>query len=114
MKDLKDFILEASKTPFDELIDLTYSCIDYLYNEGIVDYDEKHLAEYARNSEKIPYSDIAKVLLLDYKKYIDSKLEKILKDLEKNGPKKEKNMSYPVQDAIAQGIEKFAKEANLL
>ena len=40
MKDLKEILLE-SVNYFDEIIDLTFNFVDYMYNEGVVAYDDE-------------------------------------------------------------------------
>jgi len=103
MKTLTDYIVEQSKSPFDEIIDYAYEWLDYMYNEGVVDYNEKAIMRWIQNKEKPDYKDFVKGILGELKgmgKKTTDMLEKYLKT----------GKGAQVENAIITAINKFYSE----
>ena len=103
MKSITEYILEASKSPFDEIIDYAYEWLDYMYNEGVVAYNEKSIMSWIKNKAKPDYKDFAQGILKELKgisKKAQDKLEKYI----------ETEKDTQVENAINAAINKFYGE----
>lgn len=98
MKDLKDYLIEQSKSPFDEAIDYAYEWLDYMHNEGVVDYNEKAIMRWIQNKEKPDYKDFAKGIL-DTLKGMSKKTKELIEKYLETG--KERKFEEAVNAAIA-------------
>lgn len=105
MKDLKEILLESINY-FDEIIDLTFNFVDYMYNEGVVAYDDKHLAAIVNRKAKPDYMDICQGILSEFKG-LSNKTKSELESYIKNQSSKQ------VENAINTGILNFCDEANI-
>jgi hypothetical protein len=105
MKDLKEILLE-SVNYFDEIIDLTFNFVDYMYNEGVVAYDDEHLASIVNRKAKPDYMDICQGILSEFKG-INKKTKSELENYIKNQSSKQ------VENAINTGVLNFCDEANI-
>ena len=110
MKHLNEYIInEEQKTVFSEIVKFTDAWIDYMYNEGVIDYDDAHLVKY--NKEKNPnFKDIVEGILEEYGKEIDLKTKQVLQKYLKEGNKE--NHNHPVENAILSAIENFVETGN--
>lgn len=105
MKNLKDVILESVNF-FDEIIELTFNFVDYMYNEGVVAYDDEHLADIVARKAKPDYVDICNGILAEFKgidKRTKTELERYIKT----------QSSKQVENAIGIGVLNFCDEANI-
>ena len=80
--------------------------IDYLYNEGVVEYDDEHLTAMVNNMRLIDFKDICKSILFNYSGELNLKEEKILKDYLKTGSNPE------LEDQILRVIREYEKLAH--
>ena len=103
MKDLKDFVLEQLKSPFDEIIDYAYEWLDYMHNEGVVDYNEKAIMKWIQNKAKPDYMDFVKGILGELKG-MGKKTVKMLEEYAETGK------GAQVENAIHAAINKFYSE----
>jgi hypothetical protein len=104
MKTLKDYLLAESENYLSEITMYTISFVDYLYNEGVVAYNDKHLKAIKRKKAEPDYLDICNGILQEGYKISDktkSELEKYIKN----------QSSKEVENAIMQGILQFCQEA---
>lgn len=110
MKDIKTFIKESEKkSVFNDIADYAEAWIDYMYNEGVIDYDDRHLVEYSKNKKTPDFKDIVKGILDEYSSKITEETKNVLnKYLKDKNPKK----NSPVEHAILAAIEKFVEEGN--
>ena len=113
MKHLDEYIKinEEQKSVFNEIIKYTDSLIDYLYNEGIVDYDDKHLVDYSKGKTKPKFKDIAKNLLNEYSKELSNTTQIVLKKYIKDGSTQDGKQSA-VENAILSAISDFVDSGN--
>ena len=113
MQHLNEFIRinEEQKTVFNEIAEYAEAWIDYMYNEGVIDYDDKHLVKY--NKDKNPnFKEIVEGILDEYSKEISQKTKQVLEKYLKEGNPKKDPFSHPVEHAILAAIEKFVEEGN--
>lgn len=104
MKTLKEYLLTESENYLSEITMCTISFVDYLYNEGVIAYDDKHLKAIKRKKAEPDYEDICNGILNEGYK-ISDKAKTELKNYIKNQSSKE------VENAIMQGILQFCQEA---
>lgn len=110
MKDIKLF-LEEKKSVFTEIMKYAEGWIDYIYNEGVIDYDDQHLVDYNKGKKKPDFKEIVKGILDEYSKDLDNTTSIVLnKYLKDGGPKDGKQSA--VENAILAAIEKFVEEGN--
>lgn len=112
MRHLNEFILnEEQKSVFNEIVKFADGWIDYMYNEGVIDYDDAHLVKY--NKEKNPnFKDIVEGILEEYSREIDSKTKQVLQKYLKEGNPSKDPFKHPVEHAILSAIETFVEEGN--
>ena len=113
MQHLNDYIKinEEQKSVFNEIAEYAEGWIDYMYNEGVIDYDDAHLVKY--NKERNPnFKEIVEGILDDYNKQIDSKTKQVLNKYLKEGNPSKDPFKHPVEHAILATIEKFVEEGN--
>lgn len=110
MKDLKTYILEANKDTFSELEKITEWVIDYLYNEGIVDYDDKHLVDYVDGEKDPDYKDILNVMLNEYSDDLSSQTKTIINNFIKD--KHSKDDDEDIKIHVLRGISNFVEKGN--
>lgn len=107
MKTLKNFLIESKTlSVFDDVIKLAYDFIDYMYNEGVVAYDDEHLADIVARKAKPDYVDICNGILSEFKdidKRTKTELERYIKT----------QSSKQVENAIGIGVLNFCDEANI-
>lgn len=108
MKSLTEYINEEKLPLFTEMVNFVKEAIDFLYNEGVVDYNDDMLVKYVGGTADIPYADIANVLLSDYKN-MSAELVRSLKDISRKGVKKDS----PEDNAIRAAIEEYVSENNI-
>ena len=95
MRTLKEYLNESLNDFFaEELYDVFMSTMDYLYNEGIVEYQDDYLKAYYTGKLEINYKDFASVALTEFggnlpdgprkllEKYINSKAGSKAQDIE--------------------------------
>jgi hypothetical protein len=104
MKTLKDYLLTESENYLSEITMYTVSFVDYLYNEGVVAYDDKHLKAIKHKKTEPDYIDICNGILHEGYK-ISDKTKTELKKYIKNQSSKE------IENAIMQGILQFCQDA---
>ena len=106
MKHIDEYILETMSEST-KLHQLVYNAIDYLYNEGVVDYNDDAISAYINGKKDVPFQDIAQVVLDEYQKDLTPKIKKELEDVVKNGVKKDS----PIENTILGALDKFAEDA---
>lgn len=106
MKSITDYIVEQSKSPFDEAIDYAYEWLDYMYNEGVVDYNEKAIMQWIQNKKKPDYKDFAKGIL-DTLVGMGKKTKEMIEKYLKTG--KERKFEEAVNAAIAKFYSEYSE-----
>ena len=82
------------------------SIIDYLYNEGVVAYDDQHLAAMAKDMSRINFKDICKEILYSFDGDISDEEKGALQRYLKTG-------SYPeLEDHIYRAVVNYEKKAH--
>lgn len=110
MKSLVKYLLEGNVNIFEEINAAVYSWIDYMYNEGVVDYDDAHLVEYTDKKKTPNFNDIVKGVLDEYKSKLSNTTIIVLHNYLKNGAPKDKTSA--VENAISAAISKFVDDSN--
>lgn len=106
MKTLKNFLIESKTlSVFDDVIKLAYDFIDYMYNEGVVTYDDKHLSDIFNRKNKPDYIDVCDGILagLNIKPQTKTELENYMKTQKGN----------QIENAINAAFDKFCNDANI-
>lgn len=80
--------------------------IDYLYNEGVVNYDDKHLSAMANNASLINFKDICKTILSEYSSELNDDEHIILSDYLKTGNNQE------LEDQIFRAVKEYEQKAH--
>ena len=101
---LKDYLLAESENYLSEITMYTISFVDYLYNEGVVEYNDKHLKAIKCKKAEPNYLDICNGILQEGYE-ISDKTKSELENYIKNQSSKE------VENAIMKGILQFCQEA---
>lgn len=92
-----------------QIFEWAYGIIDYLYNEGVVNYNWKSIKRMALGRIPIDYRDIIKVILSGYSTAADCGAGQALRNymkLTKNG---EEGYKW-VEDAIKGAMKKYSQE----
>jgi hypothetical protein len=80
--------------------------VDYLYNEGVVDYDDEHLNAMVKDMSLIDFKDICKTILWDYENNLSDDEYITLTDFVKTGSNPE------LEDQILRGIREYVENGN--
>lgn len=107
MKPITKFILEQKQSPYNEIIEYAYSWIDYMYNEGVVDYNDKAIQQIVEGKKKPDYEDVCKGLLSEYDKKLGKKTKEFLNKY------LEEKKGLQVEGAINAAFSKFYSDANV-
>jgi len=99
MKTLIEYLRESKQSAEDTIQEKIYSWIDYMYNEGVVDYDDRHLVYYKDRKKEPDYKDIVKGVLSDYEDTLTAEEKSLLN-------------SDKINDIILKAIDKFVDDAN--
>ncbi len=86
-----------------DLFDSAYGTIDYLYNEGVMDYNYKNIKAMSSGKKLIDYKDIAKVMLSDFGEHSESGIGELLKrylSVENENPKVGIFVEHGIKSAI--------------
>lgn len=110
MKNLVEYLKEEKKGVFAQIQDAAFAWIDYMYNEGVIDYDDQHLVNYNKGKAKPDFKDFVKGILNDNKD-IDNTTEIVLKKYLKDGAPKDGKQSA-VENAILAAISDFVEKGN--
>lgn len=76
--------------------------LDYLYNEGVVAYDDNHLAAIARGTMKPDYDDLAKATISDYRGQASNEAIQILETFVNGGDEYDEGL-IDLMDDIFEG-----------
>ena len=107
MKDITTFINESKKTPKREFFEYVDVWIDEMYQEGLVNYDDDHLKEYAKGEKEPNYDEIVKGVMEEFKSEMSSELKSMLEKFLKEDKHQDRDKSEVV-DMILTAIEQFA------
>ena len=99
MKKLIEYLRESKQSAEDTIQEKIYSWIDYMYNEGVVDYDDRHLVYYKDRKKEPDYKDIVKGVLSDHEDTLTAEEKSLLN-------------SDKINDIILKTIDKFVDDAN--
>ena len=99
MKTLIEYLRESKQSAEDTIQEKIYSWIDYMYNEGVGDYDDRHLVYYKDRKKEPDYKDIVKGVLSDYEDTLTAEEKSLLN-------------SDKINDIILKSIDKFVDDAN--
>ena len=80
--------------------------VDYLYNEGVVAYDDEHLKAMAKNMSLIDFDDIYSQIVIEYGLDLPPKALKVIEDRLKTGSNPE------LDDQVLRGIQEYEKKAH--
>jgi len=90
MKSIIKYINESlRKNDIDDFEKVAHSAIDYVYNEGIISYDDEHLQDYVNGSEEPNYKEIIDITISEFKKYIPAKILSEIKKYPKTSYKED-------------------------
>ena len=105
----KDFqqSFNESKTPKREFFEYVDVWIDEMYQEGLVNYDDDHIKEYAKGKSEPNYDEIVKGVMEEFKSEMSSQLKSMLEKFLKEEKHQERNKSEII-DTILTAIEQFA------
>ena len=92
-----------------QIEEYVYGWIDYIYNEGVIAYDDRHLVAYKDGKLKPDFKEIVNGVLSSYKN-IDNTTQIVLRKYLKNGAPKDKESS--VEKAIMAAIRRFVEYSN--
>lgn len=95
---------DSYETVEDELYEMFSGEIDYLYNEGVIAYDDQHIKGMANGSVPIDYDDLIKSTLYDYGQTMSQDARQILKIYLKQGDTDE-----DVRGSIDRAIKEYSK-----
>lgn len=107
MKDITTFINESKKTPKREFFEYVDVWIDEMYQEGLVNYDDDHIKEYAKGEKEPNYDEIVKGVMEEFKSNMSSELKSMLEKFLKEDKHQGRDKSEVV-DIILTVIEQFA------
>ena len=96
---------------FAKIDEWAYNTIDYLYNEGVVAYDDRNLCAMAKGEAPIDYKDIIKVILHNYTTDCECEAGQMLRNYYKLSKKYGESIPE-VEEAIKSAIKRFAEDAN--
>ena len=99
MKTLIEYLRESKQSAEDIIQGKIYSWIDYMYNEGVIDYDDRHLVYYKDRKKDPDYKDIVKGVLSDHEDTLTAEEKSLLN-------------SDKINDIILKVIDKFVDDAN--
>ena len=84
MKDIKQFILESSSQEIEKALeDLAEGVLDYLNQEGVVDWDERKMIKYVNGDEEPDFQDLVDHMINELEEYGDKGKVKLLPILKK-------------------------------
>ena len=107
MKALTVFVNEKLNDFFaEELYEVFSSTMDYLYNEGIMEYQENYLRDYRSGKLNMDYHYFIKVALQEFGSTLPDGCSKLLQRYLAN--KLSKDRAMEVEDLILQNIDNFA------
>ena len=89
--------------PYAEIAALAQGFVDYMYNEGVIDFDDEHLELYVSRELKPDFRDIARGILYDFKP--SGKVDKILNEYARTGS------PLMVEVALMAGIGRFYSDS---
>lgn len=96
---------------FAKIDEWAYGTIDYLYNEGVVDYDDKHICAMAKGEMPINYRELIKAIIYNYGTDCECEAGQMLRNYY-NLSKKHGESIPEVEEAIKSAIKRFAEDAN--
>ena len=106
-----DEAIDNTVNPYKTIYEKIYSEIDYLYNEGIIDYNDENLVAMANGSKPIDYCDIIKATLYDNSTNLANEAGNILRNTY-NLIKKHGETIPEVEETIQKAIKDFVKNGN--
>ena len=104
---LRNMINESvGEDVFSEIEEKAYGLVDFFYNEGVVDYDDRHLTAY-KNGEATPdYKDIAQTLLYEEYPNLSEEAREMLESYTKTGEPVE------LEEHLLDAVRRFAEDGN--
>lgn len=80
--------------------------VDYLYNEGVIDYDDEHLSAMVKDMSLINFKDICRTIMSEYGSELTDDEYIVISDYIKTGSNPE------LEDQILRGIKEYEKKAH--
>lgn len=75
MESIINYIGESlRKTDIDDFKKIARWTIDYVYNEGILPYDDEHLKDYVNGDKEPDYKEVIDITISEFKKFIPAKI----------------------------------------
>lgn len=90
---------------------LAYGEIDYLYNEGVVNYNDENLCAMANGEKPIDYCDLIKCMLYDYSTKLENESGQMLRNYYKLSKHYGKTI-LDVEEAINLAVKNFVNNSN--
>lgn len=98
---------DSYSTVEDELYDVFRGEIDYLYNEGVISYDDSHIIAMANGKIPVPYQDLIESVLYDYASTLSKDAMNALKIYLKQG-----NTDKDIKGAADRAVKEYAKNCH--
>ena len=108
MKDIKQFILEASSQEIEKALeDYAEGVLDYLNQEGVVAWDEQKMIKYVNGDEEPDFKDLVDCMINDLKEFGDKGSVKLLPILKKYNTKEWKES---IEVACLRAMQEYVKD----
>ena len=98
---------DSYNTVEDELYDVFRGEIDYLYNEGVISYDDSHIIAMANGKIPVPYQDLIESVLYDYASTLSKDAMNALKIYLAQG-----NSDKDIKGAADRAVKEYAKNCH--
>jgi hypothetical protein len=90
MESIMNYINESlRKTDIDDFKKVARWTIDFVYNEGILPYNDEHLNDYVNGDKEPDYKEVIDITISEFKKFIPAKILSELKKYPKTSYKDE-------------------------
>ena len=108
MKELKQFILEASSQAIEKALeDYAIGVLDYLNQEGVIAWDEQDMIKYVNGDKEPDFKDLVDCMINELEEYGDKGSVKLLPILKKYETKEWKES---IEVACLRAMQKYVKD----
>lgn len=108
MKELKQFILEASSQAIEKALeDYAIGVLDYLNQEGVIAWDEQEMIKYVNGDKEPDFKDLVDCMINELEEYGDKGSVKLLPILKKYETKEWKES---IEVACLRAMQKYVKD----
>jgi len=90
MEHLNNYVNESlRKTDIDDFEKIARWAIDYVYNEGILPYNDEHLNDYVNGDKEPNYKEVIEITINEFKKFIPTNILSEIKKYPKTSYKED-------------------------